>query len=52
MAPQTLKQIRAKQRANRKAYHARMKDDPEYRRKQAENFARWAEKNRKKKDVS
>lgn len=41
MAPQTLKQIREKQRANRKSYHERMKNDPEYKRKQKENYERW-----------
>lgn len=43
MAPQTLKQIRAKQRANAKAYREKMKNDPEFIAKERERVKRWRE---------
>jgi hypothetical protein len=47
MAPQTLKQIREKQRANAKAYREKMKNDPEFIAKERERVRKWREKNKK-----
>lgn len=47
MAPQTLKQIREKQRANAKAYREKMKNDPEFIRKERERVNRWRESKKK-----
>jgi len=52
MTAQTLKEIRAKQRANAKAYREKMKDDPEFKAKERERYKRWYEKNKKQKQTT
>lgn len=48
MAPQTLREIRAKQRANSKQYREKMKNDPEFKAKELERVQRWRENKKKK----
>lgn len=47
MAPQTLRQIRQKQRANAKAYREKMKSDPEFIAKERERVKKWRDHNKK-----
>lgn len=49
---QTLKEIREKQRANRKRYHEQHKDDPEYKQKQKEVWMRWYAKKKLKEELN
>lgn len=51
MSPQSLKEIRDKQRANRKRYHEEHKNDPEYKAKQKAISARWWLKKKLKKQL-
>lgn len=46
-SPQSLSEMRTKQRENRKRYHERMKDDPEYKAKERERWKRWYENKKK-----
>ena len=50
--PKTLLQIRLAQRANAASYHARMKDNPEYKRKKNENYNRWKVKRQLEKETT
>ena len=52
MTAQTLREIRAKQRANAKAYREKMKDDPEFKEKERIRWRRWKERQKEQKQTT